>query len=610
MQGWGSDVQCLLGRCIHHRCPFSVAMIPDKNKNCILYCRVSTTKSAQQGESLDTQDGILSKFAEDRTWKAVPDGRVFRETFSGRKDARPVLDEIFEYIEQNPGKVNYFVFRVIDRFTRGGSYSYDTIKKRLASHGVEMVDTYGVIQPVKNTLEPYGFEYEWSKTSPSEIAESVIANTAKAEVTNILTRIIGREIELTNQGFKVRQAADGFQNKKVLIEGKKKVIQVPDLARAKFFIEMFNLRAVGTHTDKEVVERVNAMGYRTRIVNRWNKTHEKVIGTKGGKPLTTKLLQEIIRRPIYCGVVCEKWTHYKPIKARYEGLVPIEIFNRANRGKVLIKAAPGGLQILYNSQPDKKLRQRLLDNPLFPYKNLVLCPKCYRPFTASCPRGQSGQLFPTYHCSRKHKYIGIPKADFDDSFENFIRQLDLNPTIFDLAETCFLTKYQLRKEEIASLSAGIQESIGELRVEQKSKKDAFVAATSTILRTQLERDIEELEARINSAQNETEEISITEDDIRHFKVAGKYILEHLHELLLNPANSTQKGNVFGLIFDCPPTYTEIVNGTGKVAQSLRYLGADSQNGSLVHQQGLSWNTTINTIRKWIEVFSQIAFSKN
>ena len=80
---------------------------------------------------------------------------------------------------------------------------------------------------------------------PAKLRISVIANTAKAEVTNILTRMIGREIELTNQGFKVRQAADGYQNQKVLVEGKKKVIQVPDIDRAKFFIEMFNLRAAG-----------------------------------------------------------------------------------------------------------------------------------------------------------------------------------------------------------------------------------------------------------------------------------------------------------------------------------------------------------------------------
>ena len=127
-----------------------------KNKNCILYCRVSTAKSAQEGESLDTQDGILRKFVGDRRWAVVPNGKVFRETFSGRKDKRPVLDEVFDYIKKNPGKVDYFVFRVIDRFTRGGSYSYEGIKQRLAAHGVEMIDTYGVIQPMKNTLEHVG----------------------------------------------------------------------------------------------------------------------------------------------------------------------------------------------------------------------------------------------------------------------------------------------------------------------------------------------------------------------------------------------------------------------------------------------------------------------
>ena len=47
-----------------------------KNKNCILYCRVSTAKSAQEGESLDTQDGILRKFVGDKGWAVVPNGKV------------------------------------------------------------------------------------------------------------------------------------------------------------------------------------------------------------------------------------------------------------------------------------------------------------------------------------------------------------------------------------------------------------------------------------------------------------------------------------------------------------------------------------------------------
>jgi DNA invertase Pin-like site-specific DNA recombinase len=576
------------------------------SKNCIIYCRVSSAKSAQEGESLDTQEGICRKFADGRGFAIVPNDTVFRETFSGRKDKRPVLDEVFDYLKANPGKVDYFVFRVIDRFTRGGSYSYEGIKKRLAACGVVMIDTYGVIQPVKNTLEHVGFEYEWSRTSPSEIAETVIANTAKAEVTNILTRLIGREIELTNQGFQIGQPADGCLNKRIVIDGKRKVIQVPDPERAKFFIEMFNLRAAGTHTDREIVKRINAMGYRTKIHNRWDKAHEKVVGSTGGVPLTVKHLQEFIRRPIYCGIVCEKWTHYQPIKAQYESLVSIETFNRANRGKVFIKDDSSGPQILYDYRPERKTTVRTRNNPLFPYKHFVLCPSCHKPFSGSCPMGRSGQVFPTYHCSRKHKYIGVPKAELDAAFENFIRQLKLKPEIFDSLETTFLNRYHLRKKEIIQLSINVHQTIADLKAQQKAKAEAFVAATSPALRAQLEKDVEELEMKIKSASSESHKIEITEEDIRRFKHEGKYILEHLSELLLNPEIPTQKLQLFGLIFAELPTYADLVNGTAKLAQPLTLSPMNGQNDVCVRSSGFSWNTIQDTIRRWNEVFQLIS----
>ena len=576
-----------------------------KNENCIVYCRVSVAKSAQEGESLDTQDSVMRKFVGDRAWPIVPDGRVFRETFSGRKDQRPVLDEIFEYLEKNPGKVKYFVFRVIDRFTRGGSYSYESIKKRLAAHGVEMIDTYGVIQPVKNTLEYVGFEYEWSKSSPSEIAETVIANTAKAEVTNILTRMIGREIELTNQGFKIRQSADGFLNQRVIIDGKKKVIQVSDPERAKYFLVMFHLRAVGTHTDKEIVKRVNAMGYRSKTRNRWDNGHERIVGSTGGRLLTVKQLQQIISRPIYCGIVCEKWTHYRPIKAQYEGLVSVETFNRANRGKVFIKNEPPSFQILYDHHPMKMTGVYTRNNPLFPYKNLVVCDSCRRTFTGSCPRGKSGRSFPTYHCARKHKYIGVAKKNFDENFESFVRKIQIRPEIFDSIEASLLHKYHQRKKEIEQLSIDVQKSVAELKVEQKAKADAFVATTSPVLRSRLETEIEDLETRIKSAGGESQKMDITEEEIRRFKQYGKYCLEHLYELLINPQNTQVKQRLFALVLEELPTYANILDGTPKMARIFTIYSENVENAICVPSQGFSWNDTINSICQWSNVFDEL-----
>ena len=536
-----------------------------QNKNCVIYCRISSAKGAQEGEGLDTQERICRDCAERKDYTIVPHGKVFRETFSGRKDTRPVLEEIFDYIENNPGKVQYFVFRMIDRFTRGGGLSYEGIKKKLAGYGVEMIDTTGIIQPSKNTLDYMGFEYDWSRTSPSGISELVMADNAKTEVTTILTRMIGQEIALTQKGFKVRGSIDGYLNKRVYVDSKKRMIQVPDPERAKYFIEMFKLRALGMLDDKQIVDRINAMGYRSRIQNKWDRAHERIIGHGGGQKLTVKRLQTTIKRPIYCGIMCEKWTRWLPIKAQYEGLVTIDTFNQANRGSVFIKSEASGMSILYDYYPERLVVKRMRDNPLFPYKSFVLCPTCNKPFLGSCPVGKGGQGFPTYHCSRKHKYFGVPKKDFEDNFKKLINSLQFKPETLNSMEASFLNKFHERKGEIIQSSIDVHRNITDLKIEQKAKSDAFVATTSSVLRANLEKDIEELEERIKSANGESKKIDITEDDITSFKTYGKYFMEHLPELLLNTDNPRQQQSLLSLVFESFPTYTELVNGTPKLA---------------------------------------------
>ncbi|MEI9932638.1 MAG: hypothetical protein WDM89_19415 [Rhizomicrobium sp.] len=53
------------------------------------------------------------------------------------------------------------------------------MKRELTRRGVELVDSYGLIQPTRNTLEDLGFEYDWSRSSPSEITEVVVATSTK-----------------------------------------------------------------------------------------------------------------------------------------------------------------------------------------------------------------------------------------------------------------------------------------------------------------------------------------------------------------------------------------------------------------------------------------------
>ena len=47
--------------------------------------------------------------------------------------------------------------------------------------------------------------------------EIMKAEDANGEVSTILTRMIGAEVSLVQGGFKVREANDGFTNKKVFV---------------------------------------------------------------------------------------------------------------------------------------------------------------------------------------------------------------------------------------------------------------------------------------------------------------------------------------------------------------------------------------------------------
>jgi site-specific DNA recombinase len=399
--------------------------------------------------------------------------------------------------------------------------------------------------------------------------------------------MIGAEIRLVQEGYKIGSESDGFINHKIMVEGRKKVIEIPDPKRAPYIVEMFNLRALGAMSDGEIVSRLNAMGYRTKVRNKWDKKHTKVIGRMGGDPLTIKELQKKIQRTIYAGIVCEKWTHHLPIKAQYDGLVSIEIFNAANRGKIYIDyRSEKDIQIFYNHNPEKVVRKKMKRNPLFPYR-WFLCPECRKPFLGSVTPGKSKKGFPAYHCARNHPRIGINKKTFEATIENFVTHLKLDPDYLNSLEATFLNKYREREKEIVQNSAAMSRSVAELKTEQVAKLEAIVATQSALVRRKLETEVEELEIQIRNAEAERNKIEITENDIKAFVRDAKHLMEHPSEMLLNTANLRVQEALFGLVFEETPTYDEIVNGTPKLNWIFK-LSSDfiPQKSLLVRAEGI------------------------
>lgn len=531
-------------------------MLPDSKKiGAIIDCRVSSPKQAREGESLEVQLDVCRKFVTGNGWHIEKEWAL---NYSGRTDSS-VFQEQLAFLDQHPGLVQRYVFRAIDRFTRKGSLGYETMREELLSRGVDMVDAGGIIQPTKNTLEDVGFEYAWSRTRPSEITEVVLATTAKQEITTILTRMTGQSIRLTQRGYKVRGAQDGYKNEKTYVDGKKRFIQIPDPDRAKYLIAMYELRAAGQLTDQEIVDRINAMGYRTRLAKHWDKKHQKILGTRGGIPLNVKHLQEVIQRPIYCGVVCEKWTRGKPIKAQYKGLVSIETFNIANRGKIFIRETGTELEILYDYHPEKIVHRRTRNNSLFPYKNVVLCPECHKPFLGSSSRSQNGKLFPAYHCSRNHERVSAPQTTLNTEVETYLARLQFQPEVLASLKEVILDRRRNRQKEVLNTASEVGHNVADLEAQKAQAIGAFKTSTSDVMRRELEKDVERLTIQIEQAQTQRNKLEVSETDIERFIKEAQHLMEHPSELLLNPANIQQQQALWSLVFSELPSYDQILN---------------------------------------------------
>jgi hypothetical protein len=121
---------------------------------------------------------------------------------------------------------------------------------------------------------------------------------------------------------------------------------------------MYELKALGTLSDRQIVDRINELGFLTRKrYIRDPDDRSKIIGARGGNPLEITKINRYLENPIYAGVVKEKWTNNKPVKASFEGLVSFELYNQANRNRVSLQESADGDIEYQQVQSDEKAKR-------------------------------------------------------------------------------------------------------------------------------------------------------------------------------------------------------------------------------------------------------------
>lgn len=529
----------------------------------LLAIRVSSDKQGIDGDSPEAQ-------REQGEAYAAAHNIVITETVilmeSASHDAQPMQEVINRCKDKSKG-IEVVLIKSIDRFTRGGGDYYSPLKRQLTEIGVNLVDMYGIIgQQQINTLEHTGFDYYWSKFNPTQKAEFLEAERAKDEMRDIMSRMIGAEIRYTQLGYWMRQQPYGYISEKVDTKNGKRLILKPHEQESSFMIRLFEMRAAATYSDQQIADELNRLGFRTRLQivrDKYDKT--KVKKQIGGRQMTAKMVDYYSHKLIYAGVIKEKWTHNEPIKAQFDGLVSVELFNKANGGKLYVEINADNSVIVRRKQPPKHLVNKNMQNPEFAWKEVVVCPKCRNPFIGSASKGKMGVYYPAYHCSKNGHYYRVPKAAFEQTIEDVVKRLQIEPEHLDALLSAIEAKWNEKQAQVIADERKLTERRQELETQITAVIDRMKMVTSATVIKHMEEEVVAIEKQMVELDN-TNSKSAETVDIKVVLQYARYLTEHLADLLLHLRNPIRKAAFFGAIFNKVPSYEDLVGGTQKTAQ--------------------------------------------
>ncbi len=557
----------------------------------LLAVRVSTLGQGIDGDSPEAQIEQGELYAPRHNMEIV---MILQYLESASKEQQP-MQEVINYCKKHKGEIDVVLIKSIDRFTRAGSTVYDQLKEQLEPLGVMLVDMYGVIGAQKvNTLEHLGQEYRWSVYSPTRKTELLEAERAKDEVRDILSRMIGSEIRYTQIGYWSRGARYGYKTKKIETTNGKRTILTSDGDKAKIIRMMYEERAAAVLSDDEIAKKMNDMGFRTPIkVVRDKKDRTKIVSRTGNKLMTGKLLRTYIKQTIYAGVNTEKWTGDKPVKCKFDGLVSPDLFNQANRGKVVIRDNPDDPDhpIVEEAPKLEKFAKKNVYNADYPYRKVVMCPHCRKPLLGSASRGKLGKYYPAYHCSNHGHYFRVRKEEFDKVVEEFVQSVIVRPERIDELVGAVTAVYEQRQGQKVQAEELVDKRRLELEAEIKVIIDKMKLISSETAIKYMEEDLVKLEQEIKSLDTKREEEAAKETvDLPTMLTYVKYFMEHLKDLLIDHCNPVKRAQYFGVIFDEVATFQEIKDGTPEIEKipgvNELFKLINSEKVSLVRRRGL------------------------
>ncbi len=442
-----------------------------ENKKAVIYCRVSTEEQADKGESLASQERRCLAYAQHQGLQVVE--RFIERGVSGRTANRPQFIRMEQFVIRN--KIPFIVCVKIDRFMRN-TLEYSFAIQKLKRYNVKVLFVEGT-----NANDAGGKLQQDIAASFAEYESNL--NSERTRLGNEQAFLSGRWIKQTC-GYSFRPQLVGGQTKKVLTPNDD----------AKHVIKAFELMGKGIYSQREVLRELAKDGFKMYPQN----------------------FSRILTNSVYCGILPDmhNMNRGKPVQGIHQALVSKELFNRVQ-------------DVLKGRRPH--IVPHLRNNPDFPLRRSVLCPKCGHKLTASKHKGEHGHYGYYYWCQHGCHY-SLRKQDLEPKYYEYLQELTPSPRMVKLLEAIIIDKWNSQVVDIKKQSQEQERKIKQLK---ETKSRLLRMAANTEWDGASSKDIKDEIVKINNEINEAEVVckqAAETIDVTECWEFAQYFLTHMADL--------------------------------------------------------------------------------
>ena len=414
-------------------------------RDAVIYCRVSTEDQVK-GYSLKSQERECRKFALDNHYAI---GKVFiEEGESAKTQDRTELQKLIKYTIQNKKRIAVLIIWKLNRLARNLEDQIDLIKGFKSFH-------IRVLSVTDNNEE----------TSTGRLMRNVAGafnqyeNEVRGEATSNGMK------QAVKEGRWCWKAPIGYRNARDALN---KATLLPS-EDAPFIQEAFQLAETGLYKQIHIA---------------------KELKRKGFERATANLINRILRNPLYAGIIRVKWFP-EDIKALHQPLVSVETFTK--------------VQLLLDGKRPF-ITPRTYNNPNFPLRNFVRCPKCGEKLTAGWSTGRNKKRYAYYHCRSGKCAVNVKRDTLEGRFIEYLKSVQPKEDVLALFKAITLDVWErIRADEVKERNRIEAELVGfgkeRDRIEELKIKNVFDDAT-------YQRRSAELTGRIDQKQAELEDTKI------------------------------------------------------------------------------------------------------